>query len=152
MRLTPTFRERFDAKWIPEPMSGCWLWTAQAMPNGYGKIGTGTHGDNPLLAHRAAWMLYRGAIPAGLQVCHRCDNRACVNPDHLFLGTQADNLRDMVAKGRHSTPCAKLKPRDVQEIRQWHRAGYGYIRIGRAYGVSHSVVGDVIRGTSWQDI
>ena len=96
-----TLRERFEAKYVPEPMTGCWLWTAGLDAHGYARIHVRTDsGWRPLKASRVAWLLYRGPIPYGLQVNHRCDTPACVNPDHLWLGTQRDNLRDMCAKKR----------------------------------------------------
>jgi len=97
-----SLRERFEANYIPEPNSGCFLWTASVhVRTGYGKIGLNKHS---ILAHRAAWMLYRGEIPEGLCVLHRCDVRSCVRPEHLFLGTRASNFQDMVAKGRYRNP------------------------------------------------
>lgn len=95
--MRPNDKARFDAKWCRNE-SGCWLWNARIHPNGYGAFG---FGDVVYKAHRAAWMIYRGAIPTGMCVLHRCDVPRCVNPDHLFLGTQIDNVRDMVQKKRH---------------------------------------------------
>lgn len=84
---------------LPEPNSGCWLWTGRYARNGYGTYGGGRSGER-ISAHRLAWQEANGPVPDGLQVLHRCDVRGCVNVDHLFLGTAKDNTRDMMAKGR----------------------------------------------------
>ncbi len=76
---------------------GCWEWIGHKNPAGYG---IAFHEGKQKLAHRIVWMTEHGQIPAGMQVCHRCDNPSCVRPDHLFLGTNMDNARDMAAKGR----------------------------------------------------
>lgn len=99
-----TFLEKFTAKYIPEPNSGCWLWTASTYPNGYGRMRM-PDGITVKVATHVAILLFRDElVPVGYYVCHKCDNSYCVNPDHLFLGTAADNTRDCINKGRHKPP------------------------------------------------
>lgn len=86
------------ARIIVDPATGCWIWQ-RAKQKGYGAFQWGGRGQPQRRAHRAAWEAWRGPIPARMEVCHRCDVRACCNPDHLFLGTHQDNMRDMTAKG-----------------------------------------------------
>ena len=90
-------RERFEAHISPEPMSGCWLWTGTESRHGYGQIRIN---GSPMLAHRLSYELHKEPIPEGLSVLHHCDNRLCVSPDHLYAGTTADNIHDMLNRGR----------------------------------------------------
>ncbi len=87
----------FHTRYIPEPNSGCWLWDGTpfgAMGYGYFRY------KGSVVAHRASWRIHNGEIPSGIFVCHKCDNPACVNPDHLYLGTAKDNVRDREVRGR----------------------------------------------------
>lgn len=97
--------ERFLDHVGPEdPDTGCWPWVGSLSGGGYGQI---RNGDRMQQVHRAGWELKHGPIPEGMFVCHRCDNPRCVRPDHLFLGTHSDNMRDMVTKGRNRAPGAR---------------------------------------------
>lgn len=96
-------KRRLTEKTTPNPETGCLEWTAKARANGgYGTICVGRRGQ--VRAHRAAWTLYKGEIPDGMYVCHKCDNPLCCNVDHLFLGTPLDNMLDKEAKGRGVKP------------------------------------------------
>lgn len=88
-----------EARSIPVPESGCWIWLGAEKGNGYGNVRQG-RGNIP--AHRRSFIESFGPVPTGVDVCHRCDTRCCINPDHLFLGTRLDNMRDCAAKGRLS--------------------------------------------------
>lgn len=94
--------DEFQQRVEPEPNTGCHLWTGSACKVGYGRIRPrgAPPSASPILVHRIAWEFAYGPIPAGMKVCHRCDMPSCVNPDHLFLGTQKENMRDMFAKKR----------------------------------------------------
>lgn len=124
---------------------GCWEWTG-ALRKGYGV--TGRSAAFPTAggaAHRASWVIHHGPIPVGLCVCHRCDNPRCVRPDHLFLGTPAENSRDAAIKGRMSR---KLTRENVAEIRALAARGIPLVTIAGMYEVSAATVCKVARGQS----
>ena len=115
---------------------GCLMWQGALQPNGYGRFKM--HGKAEL-AHRVAWMLAHGKEP-DKQVCHTCDNPGCVSPEHLFVGTQSDNMQDCVRKGRHASPdLSKLKVSDVPGITNLVKQ-YSYRRVARMLGVDESTV------------
>jgi hypothetical protein len=90
-----------ETKTTPEPNTGCWIWTGEVTPNGYGRV---ERGGKKLRANRVAWSIVNGPIPDGLFICHRCDNKLCVNPGHLYAGTHKENTRDAVERGRLRQP------------------------------------------------
>lgn len=97
--MVKSLSEKMEDRTIPVTESGCWLWTGHLSDWGYGTLHVGN--GKEVKAHRLAWELAYGPIPPKMHVCHRCDVTSCVNPAHLFLGTNADNMRDCLAKGRH---------------------------------------------------
>lgn len=125
---------------------GCWEWTGALNDHGYG-IAT-PHPHHPGAkrgAHRIAWAMSNGTIPDGMGVCHHCDNPRCVRPEHLFLGTNADNLGDAARKDRMSR---KLSRENVAEIRALSERGIPHVTIAGMYDVATSTVSRVARGIS----
>lgn len=146
-----TFEERFWPKVDTgtDPNS-CWLWTGAIKSNGYGHIGN--RGGPYLMAHRASWQLHYGPIPDGLCVCHRCDVRNCVRPDHLFLGNVRENLRDMMDKGRHTPHPRLLSNEDAGKIKRRLETGESHTSISRDYPVSVASIGMIARGRTYRDV
>lgn len=124
----------------------CWEWQGVKSRLGYGKL-------SRHLAHRISWQLAHGAIAEGMCVLHKCDNRACVNPAHLFLGTQSDNMADMVRKGRSTygerNPQAKLNRRKVNEVRGLRKLGHTYNYIAQKYDMSISRIACICTEKGW---
>lgn len=146
-----TFADRFWAK--VRKGEGCWEWTATRIRSGYGHVRVGRRLS---LAHRVSWEIHFGAIPDGLCVLHHCDNPPCVRPDHLFLGTVADNSADMVVKGRQCRgehrPAARLAADDVACARALNRAGASQHSLARAFGISHTSMRRALLGTKWRSV
>lgn len=151
----------------PEPNTGCWLWIGTKSVSGYGAI---TIKNRCWKAHRVSYLVFNGTIPGGLFVCHKCDNPICVNPLHLFLGTAADNMRDMRIKKRAA--CGdKNSARMYPEIRRGENNGrsilnrkqvveiraalknyrFGMVSaLARQYGVSPTAISRIKRGRYWK--
>lgn len=131
-------------------MDDCWPWTGRFDEKGYGRIGFRKRPN--VRAHRIAWELTNGPLPDGVVVCHHCDNPACCNPRHLFLGTQIDNIADRHAKGRTVDPPSrrKLTERDVSAMRAaWESGDVTQQELADRFGVSRGNVSKIVNGVSY---
>jgi len=129
----------------------CWFWIGNKNAEGYGRV---VCKKESYRAHRVAWEVYNREIPKGMLVCHKCDNPSCVNPKHLFLGTDADNSSDKVKKKRHSFgekhPNAKLTEIDVWKIREIYGGReLSQDKIALLFGVSQHSISLIVRNKSW---
>lgn len=116
------------------PYSTCWEWSGYVAKHGYGTIYNGA----PMYAHRLSWEIHNGKITQDIQVLHKCDNRSCVNPKHLFLGSQCNNMQDCYQKERH--PQAKVSYEDAEKIHELYARGYSQTKLGRMFGVSQAAI------------
>lgn len=138
----------------------CWIWVGNINPaTGYGRL----FFEKNLFAHRVSYELHQGPIPEGMVVCHKCDNPPCVNPEHLFLGTHADNVNDKMSKGRWAGgslpgerhPNSKLTDEQVLEIRGLLRFPHfhgKYAQMGRAFDVDECAIHHIKSGRSWRHV
>jgi hypothetical protein len=153
VKVNKTIQDRFWAK--VSTRLECWEWQGAKNRFGYGCL----HYENEELAHRVSWLIHNGLIPKGLCVLHKCDNPCCVRPDHLFLGTQKDNMEDMVLKGRGKTPnlkgedCnfSKLSATQVLEIRGLD-GKKTQSDIAALYGVKQANVSAILLRKNWKHI
>lgn len=157
--------ERFWEKVSRGTEKECWNWTARSTVRGYGYLQRGGRRGGRILAHRLSWELVHGEIPDGMSICHTCDNPRCCNPDHLFLGTAADNHADMVRKGRayftfHEKPelvrgegnvTSKLDSDKVQKIRELSASGWSNQEIATRFGVTRQNIRFVVNGITWKE-
>lgn len=142
--------KRFESKYVPEPNSGCWLWVSHTSSNGYGAE---RYKQRQISAHRLSYALFTGPIQQGFVIRHKCDVRLCVNPDHLVIGTNDDNIRDMVSRNRTAfgtrIPSAKLNDELVFLIRLRYSEG-GLIRdLANEFGVTKATIRLILLGCSW---
>lgn len=159
---------RFATKYVVDLASGCWLWIAALNNKGYGVMGAGPRGAGITYAHRFSWLLRHGPVADDLEVCHKCDNPRCVNPDHLFLGTHSDNMKDAANKqrmargkrsGAHTKPERrrlgedhghhKLTEQAVQEIRG---SGQSNRALATKFGVNERTISGVRNHESWRHL
>lgn len=162
IRNTPIPLGVVDADWFWSRAStgdpdSCWPWMLGRTPRGYGVAWL--RGRN-VRAHRVAWAIENGCDPSPFHVLHKCDNPPCCNPSHLFLGTDADNVADMRAKGRGFTPSsnlgvdhcsARLTPLNVASIRMAHANGTPQSHIAATFGVTPQAIWKVIHRKTWKD-
>lgn len=150
--------DRFWEKVSVNGETGCWDWIAFKDKRGYGRLSAGSESR---LAHRISYQLHRGSIPDKLFVCHHCDTPGCVNPDHLFLGTDADNVADMISKGRQASKDqtthrgidhggSKLTELEIIAIRT--SIGSSQRSLAKQYGVGQSQIQRIKAGASWSHI
>ena len=135
--------------------NGCWEWQRYRMPCGYGRI---RHGGRMELTHRLSYLAFNGDIPDGLVVRHKCDNKCCVNPEHLTLGTQKDNVKDAIDRGQfvyRENPkgakhhMAKLNEKQVMEV---YNSTQTQSSLAETYGVSRQLISAIKRGKLWQHV
>lgn len=156
MPAAVTVAEQLSRNVSPEPNTGCWLWVGGLDDSGYGHF---CRMRNKVRAHRAAYEAFVGPIPSGLYVCHRCDNRTCCNPAHLFLGANADNTADRVRKNRtlrgEQCPGAKLTEvavRAMRALRSSRPDVWSYSRLGLRFGVDQGTAWYVCAGGGWPHV
>ena len=147
--------ERFWTKVIKSSSEKCWLWQAFVNPDGYGQF---RYKDRMVNAHRISWKLSGNSISNGEVICHKCDNPSCVNPKHLFSGTQTDNIKDMDNKGRRGSAIgeksgrSKLTEKEVLEIRKLRKQGYKLKEISKKFNVSLYTIYDISNRRTWRHI
>ena len=148
-------RREIERQSEPDLNGGCWLWTGLVGSNGYGRLSVR---KNTMSAHRWSYTAFRGEIPDGALVCHSCDVRVCVNPDHLWLGTHKDNTRDMLKKGRardrrgSKNKAAKLSDAAIIDIRATYKRPVDAARLAEKHGCSIQTVRDIKARRTWTHI
>jgi len=138
--------DRFWEKVDKRGPGDCWDWMGCKNSGGYGQICNGKKNEGMVYAHRVSWEIHNGPIPEGQCVLHRYDNRSCVNPAHLFLGTNADNTHDMMKKDRANFKNTK---NNVHRIRRLIKSGWPQKKIARLLGVDQTTISQINTGKTW---
>lgn len=156
MKKARLIKERMKGKYIVNQSTGCWEWQLSKAGKGYGQLRIRSLGEYGPYAHRLSYIAYKGEIPKGMFVCHTCDNPGCVNPDHLFLGTSADNLRDMKKKDRHlkgeRNARSVLTEQQVEMVHHLNSSGISVQNIARALNVAPAVIHRILDGRLWEHV
>jgi hypothetical protein len=142
-----------------DPVAGCWNWLLSLNMHGYGQA---SHKGQRWSSHRLMFQLMHPRMSlVGKTICHHCDNRACINPEHLYAGTPMTNMHDMISRGRAVYPGgprgeahknAKLNSDKIREIRARHASGEGYRKLGKAFGVDRTTIKRIIQGRQWRHV
>lgn len=157
--------DRFWSKVDKLDSNSCWLWTGARVQKGYGSFRV-SYRRKFVTTHRFSWELHYGPIPDGMHVLHKCDTPQCVRPDHLFLGTNQDNIIDKISKGRQScgeaiaatkrgelNPASKLKTIQVVEIRRRYASGgVTYKKLAEEYRVTLQTIGKIVKRVRWRNL
>lgn len=148
-----TIKEKFERYMGKKDKNDCMNWLSSIMYRGYGTFGRRIKGKPvKFRAHRFSYQLYKGKIPKGMLVCHSCDNRKCVNPDHLFLGTAKDNTQDMINKNRNNCGGRKLTIKKVLSIRKLHNHGISQAKIAKIFKISQPNIWSIVTNKTWKNI
>jgi hypothetical protein len=149
-------KQRLYDKFKVDESTGCWNWTAGLDRDGYSVFEFRPFAQR---GHRASWIIHNGSIPDGMLVCHKCDNRKCINPDHLFLGTSSDNNQDMMNKMRNIYHCgsksvlSKLTEEKVIEMRdRYAKGGITQRKLALEYGIGYKAVCKIINRQRWTHV
>lgn len=160
-KLQSEFADKFLQLVSPEPNTGCWIWAGHYFKSGYGCFAKFKFKGRK--AHRASWVVHHGEIPDGMYVCHKCDNKYCVNPDHLFLGTAKDNIQDYWRKGKGKAPKQESwqKARGIRHGRSklseeqvfFIKTNYASNKeLAKMFGVDASLIYLIRKGKIWRHI
>lgn len=154
--MTKNYRITDVFKYYTQNENGCWIWNGARGSEGYPEL---RREGKVFRMHREFYAIHKGEIPRGVFVCHTCDVRNCVNPDHLFIGTPKENTHDMISKGRNVPPRsgerhnhAKLTECKVLEVIGLAKEGCSYRSIARKFGMHHTTISDLINGKNWKHL